>query len=58
MGKPSPFKKQQVIIMVSPTDRDRMLRHALAQELSLSEFGRQVFRAELDRLDEAERVGA
>ena len=61
MATPRLVRKQQVIVMLTPSDKERFAARAEAAELSLSEFGRYLIWQGLDRLDSEEqstRVGS
>jgi hypothetical protein len=55
------WQKQQVIVMLTPTDKERFKARADAAELSMSEFGRYLIWQGLERMDaeeQATRVGS
>lgn len=60
MAATRPWKKQQVIVMLTPSDKERFAARAEAAELSMSEFGRYLIWQGLERLDAEEQssVGA
>lgn len=54
MAQARQWQKQQVIVMLTPTDKERFKARADAAELSMSEFGRYLIWQGLDRLDDAD----
>lgn len=51
MAQVRPWRKQQVIVMLTPSDKERFAAAAEKAELSLSEFGRYLIWQGLERMD-------
>ena len=48
------MKKQQLIVLLTPLDKERVADRAYEEELTVSEYVRQLIKRELDDLDELE----
>lgn len=47
----NPWKKEQLIVMLSPKDKARIAARAAAEELTVSEYVRGLLRREMDAQD-------